>query len=266
MTTEHANLLSAVDRYRTLFETLPLGIIVYDPSYHVLDCNDALASLLHSTRARITGLSFLKVPDQRIVPAIAQSLAGQPGTYQGFYRSATSGDEIIAVFRCYPVRDASGAAIGGFGLAEDATERIRGEQALRDQLALVQSQGETIRRLGAPLLRIWAGVLCLPVIGELDAERATVMTENLLRAVLEEQARFAIVDLTGVARLEEDTAQHLLTLTRAAALVGVQLVLSGIQPAVAVHVIEVGLDLQGVPKLQTLHHALQHCLELLGSD
>jgi rsbT co-antagonist protein RsbR len=255
--------LAAADRYRLVFEHLSFGIIVFDTEYNVLDCNDALASLLHSTRQRVVGLNFLKIPDQRIVPAITESLAGRSATYQGLYRSATSGDEIIALFRCIPLHDERGAVVGGFGVAEDATQRIHTEEQLRAQIEVMEVQAETIRMLGAPILRVWDSVLCLPLIGEVDPRRAAAITEQLLRAIIHDAARFAIVDLTGVETLGAETAEHVANLARAAALVGTELVVCGIRPNVALQVVD--LDLDGVPKVRTLQDALQRCIEKLAS-
>jgi rsbT co-antagonist protein RsbR len=258
------DLRNAADRFRLVFERSPYGIIVFDTDYGVVDCNDALAAVLHSTRQRIVGLNFRRIPDQRIVPCVTEALAGRFASYTGEYRSATSGDEIIAVFRCSPVRNEHGNVIGGFGVVEDATDRIRTERHLREQLALVQRQAETIRRLGTPILKIWDEVLCLPIIGELDDARAAEVTEATLLAITRESARFVVLDLTGVDVVDTSTAHHLISLFRAAGLVGAEVLVSGIRPAVAQQIVMLDIGLTNVHTVQTLQDALKRCIQRLA--
>ena len=258
-----SSILDTADRHRVVFERAPIGILVFDREYRVVDCNDALAAFLHSQRGRVVGLDLRKIPDQRIRPAIDAALGGEEGLYQGPYRSATSGAQTIAHLRSRPLHDADGQVSGGIAVVEDATERVRVEEDLREQLELVQRQAATIQALGMPILKVWDEVLCLPVIGTVDQYRATEMTESLLSAIIAERARFAIVDLTGVEVVDTATAQHLVQLLRAAALVGAEGIVCGVRPAVAQTIISLGGEIGEARMMRTMHQALQHCLHTL---
>ena len=259
-------ILDTAERHRLIFERSPTGILVFDSEYRVVDCNDALAAFLRSQRGRVVGLDLRKIPDQRIRPAIDAALRGEEGLYQGPYLSVTSGAQTIAHLRTRPLYDADGQVCGGIAVVEDATERVRVEEDLREQLALVQRQAATIHALGAPILEVWDGVLCLPVIGTVDQERAAEMTESLLGAIIAERARFAIIDLTGVEIVDTATAQHLVQLVRAAALVGAEGLVCGVRPAVAQTIISLGSELGGARMMRTIRQALQHCVRALGED
>jgi rsbT co-antagonist protein RsbR len=159
-----------------------------------------------------------------------------------------------------PVREADGSISGVVGLAIDVTERAESEKELRDKLELIGRQSATIRALATPIIQIWDEVLCLPVIGTVDSARTADMMQGLLESIVREQARYAIVDLTGVDVVDTSTADHLIRLFRAAKVLGVDGILCGIRPAVAQTVVGLGLDLASVRTMRSLRDALHWCM------
>lgn len=160
-----------------------------------------------------------------------------------------------------PLKGAEGApAQGAIGLAIDSSERVRGENELRDKLALIERQSATIRALATPIIKVWDEILCLPVIGTVDSARTADMMQALMDAIVRDQARFAIIDLTGVEVVDTATADHLIQLFRAARVLGVEGVLCGIRPAVAQTVVALGLDLGAVKTMRSLRDALRWCI------
>jgi PAS domain S-box-containing protein len=153
-----------------------------------------------------------------------------------------------------------GEVYGAMGFAIDATERVRSERALRDQLTLIERQSATIRALATPIIKIWDDILCLPIIGTVDSARTAEMTQGLLQSISREQARYAIVDLTGVEVVDTATADHLIQLFRSAQVLGVEGILCGIRPAVAQTVVALGLELGSVRTMRTLRDALRWCI------
>jgi rsbT co-antagonist protein RsbR len=153
-----------------------------------------------------------------------------------------------------------GEVYGAMGFAIDATERVRSERELREQLALTERQSATIRALATPIIQVWDDVLCLPIIGTVDSARTSEMTQALLSAISREQVRFAIVDLTGVEVVDTATADHLVQLFRAASVLGVEGILCGIRPAVAQTVVALGLNLGAIRTMRTLRDALRWCI------
>jgi rsbT co-antagonist protein RsbR len=163
-----------------------------------------------------------------------------------------------------PLRGENQKLEGAIGLCIDASERVRSERELRDKLELIGRQSATIRALATPIIRIWDEVLCLPVIGTVDSARTADMMHALLEAIVRDQARYAIVDLTGVEVVDTSTADHLIQLFKAAKVLGVDGVLCGIRPAVAQTVVTLGLDLGSVKTMRTLRDALKWCIRSGG--
>lgn len=160
-----------------------------------------------------------------------------------------------------PLRNENNETDGVLGMAIDATHRVQADRQLAVKTRVIEEQIATIRDLASPIINVWDEVLCLPIIGAVDASRASEMMENLLEAVVREQARFAILDLTGVAAMDTSTVHHILRIFSAARTLGVEGVLSGVQPAVAQTVVSLGIDLDALRMVRTLHDALAWCLK-----
>ncbi|WP_437757234.1 PAS domain-containing protein [Sorangium sp. So ce1389] len=137
-----------------------------------------------------------------------------------------------------------------------AAERER--EAARDQL--IAAQQDTIRELVTPLLPIAEGVLVMPLIGHFDGPRASRIIETLLHGVERYAARIAILDITGVKTVDAHVAEMLVRAARAAGLLGAKVVLTGIQPAIARAMIELGVDLRGVVTAGTLHSGIAYAV------
>jgi rsbT co-antagonist protein RsbR len=139
---------------------------------------------------------------------------------------------------------------------------VKSEHDVREKLELIERQSATIRALATPIIQVWDEVLCLPVIGTVDSARTADMMQGLLEAIVREQARYAIVDLTGVEIVDTSTADHLIQLFRAAKVLGVDGILCGIRPAVAQTVVALGLELGSVRTMRSLRDALKWCIRM----
>lgn len=131
------------------------------------------------------------------------------------------------------------------------------QRELEDKLATIEMQRAAIRELSTPIIEVWDGVLCLPVVGVLDSTRSAEMTEALLQAIVEKKARCAIIDITGIQVMDTGTADHFLRMARAVRLLGANCLLTGINPAIAQTIIHMGMDLSGVITHRTMRNALQ---------
>ena len=118
---------------------------------------------------------------------------------------------------------------------KEKLETIERQNAIIEQqrMAIIEQQRMTLAALAAPILQIAEGVLALPIIGQVDEERATVITERLLNAIVTQRARGIILDVTGLETLDSRMAQHLARMAQAASLLGVRVIVSGISPAIA---------------------------------
>lgn len=121
-----------------------------------------------------------------------------------------------------------------------------------------------IRRLSTPVVRIWDGILLLPVIGIVDSDRARQMMEQLLNRIAEERAHVVILDVTGVPTLDTAVADHLIKTTRAASLLGARTLLVGISPEVAQTVVRLGVSLADMDTHPDLRSGLEQALACLG--
>jgi rsbT co-antagonist protein RsbR len=142
-------------------------------------------------------------------------------------------------------------------LEKEQRRSLAYQQELEEKLATIELQRAAIRELSTPIIEVWEGVLCLPVVGVLDSTRSAEMTEALLSAIVEKKAECAIIDITGIQVMDTATADHFLRMARAVRLLGAQCLLTGINPAIAQTIIHMGVDLSGVVTHRTMRNALQ---------
>ena len=107
-------------------------------------------------------------------------------------------------------------------------------------------QQQELLELSTPVVKLWDGILALPIIGTLDSARTQVVMESLLQAVVATNSRYAIIDITGVPTVDTLVAQHLLKTIAAARLMGAECIISGIRPQIAQTIVHLGVELQGV--------------------
>lgn len=137
-------------------------------------------------------------------------------------------------------------------------ERSRAYQReLEEKLATIEQQRLAIQELSTPIMQVWEGVLCVPVVGLMDTARSTEMTGALLQAVVENSARCAIIDITGIEVMDTRTVDHFIRMAKAIRLLGAECVLTGISPHIAQTVVHMGLDLTDVVTHRSLRDALQ---------
>lgn len=155
--------------------------------------------------------------------------------------------------------------------------QLRGVSALLDQLGLytvkvfqknredvIARQQEEMLELSTPVVKLWEGVLALPMIGTLDSQRTQVVMESLLQRIVETGSEIAIIDITGVPTVDTLVAQHLLKTVTAIRLMGADAIISGVRPQIAQTIVHLGLDLQGIVTKANLADALALALKRTG--
>ena len=135
-------------------------------------------------------------------------------------------------------------------------------QKSRDEV--IARQQEELLELSTPVVKLWDGILALPMIGTLDSARTQVVMESLLQRIVETGADVAIIDITGVPTVDTLTAQHLLKTVTAARLMGAECIISGIRPQIAQTIVHLGVDLGAVTTKATLADAFRRALEMTG--
>jgi rsbT co-antagonist protein RsbR len=132
----------------------------------------------------------------------------------------------------------------------------------RDQV--ITRQQEEMLELSTPVVKLWEGILALPLIGTLDSSRTQVVMESLLSTIVETNSRVAIIDITGVPTVDTLVAQHLIKTITAARLMGAECYLSGIRPAIAQTIVHLGIDLADIVTKAKLSDAFGLALQKLG--
>lgn len=147
------------------------------------------------------------------------------------------------------------AMIGGILYSEQ-----RAAAAVAMQQQLIAAQQRIIRELSTPLIPIADDVVIMPIIGQIDSERAQHMTETLLNGVATQQASTVILDVTGVQSVDTRTANAFIEATRAVRLLGAHVILTGIQPTIANALIQLGVDLTQMDTRRTLQDGIEAVL------
>ncbi|MES9519796.1 STAS domain-containing protein [Streptomyces capoamus] len=131
---------------------------------------------------------------------------------------------------------------------------------------LISRQRQQLLEVATPVISLWEGVVAVPLIGTLDSARSQVVMESLLEAVVEQRARYAILDITGVPTVDSLVAQHLMRTVAAARLMGAECIVSGIRPAIAQTIVHLGIDLGSVVTRSSLADALSYALAGQGIE
>lgn len=130
------------------------------------------------------------------------------------------------------------------------------QKELEEKLATIEKQRVAIQELSTPIMEVWDGVLCLPVVGVMDTARSAEMTTALLHAVVEKKTRCCIIDITGIEVMDTGTADHFMRMARAVGMLGARCVLTGINPHIAQTIVHMGVDLSGIESHRSLRQAL----------
>jgi rsbT co-antagonist protein RsbR len=138
------------------------------------------------------------------------------------------------------------------------------ESFIKNREEIISRQQEEMLELSTPVVKLWEGVLALPMIGTLDSARTQIVMETLLQKIVETGAEVAIIDITGVPTVDTLVAQHLIKTVTAARLMGADCIISGIRPQIAQTIVHLGVDLGDVVTKATLADAFAVALQRRG--
>ena len=180
---------------------------------------------------------------------------------------------------------ATETAVSIFGF-KDAVVGILGDGALRDYVAfssfvdeaaiftfdsyvrvreeLIADQAEQLLELSTPVVKLWEGVVAVPLVGTLDSARAQVVMERLLQTLVDTGSPYAIIDITGVPAVDTQVAQHILKTVVAARLMGADCIISGIRPQIAQTIVALGIEFGDIATKSSLADALRYVLGRTG--
>jgi rsbT co-antagonist protein RsbR len=129
---------------------------------------------------------------------------------------------------------------------------------------IIADQAEAMLELSTPVIRLWDGVIAVPLVGALDSARTQLVMEKLLETLVATGADHAVLDITGVPTVDTEVAQHLLKTVSAARLLGAECIVSGIRPQVAQTIVSLGIEFGDIATKATLADALAHALRRSG--
>jgi rsbT co-antagonist protein RsbR len=266
--------------HRQVLDALPLGIMVVNQATEFLIMNPAhqrfIGGLADHQGGDVTGAYGIFQADG-VTPlpmedsGMARALRGEALEEEVVVRNPRIEGDVRLHVVWTPLRDAEGKVSAALGTSQDITRQRALESDLRarnEELAVSEAaKAELIERLrysidelSNPILQVWDDVLAMPIIGVVDSRRTADMVHRLLGEVARTQASFVIIDLTGVEIVDTKTADHLMKLMRKVEIVGARCVLTGIRPAVAETLVDIGVDFGRLSTLRNLKHGLREAL------
>ncbi|MFD0748706.1 STAS domain-containing protein [Mucilaginibacter calamicampi] len=160
-------------------------------------------------------------------------------------------DEIKDIKELYPLTVKVNRLIDQFSI-------VTFETFIKGREEVILRQTDEITEISTPVIRVWDGILALPIIGTLDSARTQVVMESLLTEIVETGSSVAILDISGVPTVDSLVAQHLLKTVSATRLMGADCIISGIRPEIAQTIVHLGIDLSDIITKASLASALQY--------
>jgi len=168
-----------------------------------------------------------------------------------------NGKSIPIEYTADALRDNSGEVIGGLEYIIDITETVKQEQKLKEQ-------SRTILEISTPVIKLWDRILILPIVGVVDSYRAQQMMDTMLNKLKQTSSKIIILDIQGVAAVDTAVANHLIKIAKATRLMGCTCIISGISPAVAQSLVQLGIELGNILTNSDLQEALADAFRILN--
>ncbi|MDX5347755.1 MAG: STAS domain-containing protein [Hymenobacteraceae bacterium] len=148
----------------------------------------------------------------------------------------------------------------------DSLSIVTFETFIKGREEVILRQTDEINEISTPVIRVWDGILALPIIGTLDSARTQIVMENLLQEIVNTGSSIAILDISGVPAVDSLVAQHLIKTVSATRLMGAECIISGIRAEIAQTIVHLGIDLSNIRTKATLASALQLAYAMLNYE
>jgi rsbT co-antagonist protein RsbR len=255
--------LGSEESFRLLVEGVKdYAIIMLDPDGNVASWNAGAQRFKGYRSEEIMGKHFscFYTPEdfQRGLPDQELAIAAKEGRFEDEgWRVRKDGKKFWANVIITALRDKDGTLRGFSKVTRDLTDRKQADEQ-------IQQQAKEIMELSTPVMQVWQGVVVAPLIGSLDSTRTQQFMERLLDRIVETNSPVALVDIMGVPTIDTQTAQHLIETISAVRMLGAQVVLTGVRPAIAQTLVHLGIDLSGIITRSSLSAGLQVALDVLN--
>jgi rsbT co-antagonist protein RsbR len=227
-----------------------------------------LSDLLALLTSAVGGGIDVAGPDYANVRALLTEMSRE-WVRRGFSPSETASAVFTLKEPLFAAADRRGAsldAVIGISRWVDGLGLFTFESFARARESVITEQSEQLLELTTPVVKLWDGVLAVPLVGTLDSARTQIVMEKLLQALVDTGSEHAIIDITGVPAVDTEVAQHLLKTVVAARLMGADCTISGIRPQIAQTIVALGIEFGDIPTKATLADALLHALRGSGVD
>jgi rsbT co-antagonist protein RsbR len=255
--------LGSDDSFRLLVESVrDYAIVLLDTAGHVASWNVGAERIKGYHPDEIVGKHFscfyTEEDQKRGLPEHELQMAVKDGRYEDEgWRVRKDGKQFWANVVITALRDKNGTLQGFSKVTRDLSERKLAEER-------IQQQAKEIMELSTPVMQVWQGVVVAPLIGSLDSQRTQQFMERLLDRIVETNSPVALVDIMGVPTIDTQTAQHLIETISAVRLLGAQVVLTGVRPAIAQTLVHLGIDLSGIITRSSLSAGVLVALDTLN--
>jgi len=239
---DHTHPLEDNEIKLSILDQIPTPVTAIDLEYNIVFMNPAGCRWFQMEHGEIVGRKcydilrtpHCQIPQCRVGQAIKEDkvlVARNELVYQG--------KPILIEYTAAPLKNSEGKIIGGLEYIVDITERIRTEEIL-------QKQSQTILELSLPAIKLWDGIVFLPLVGAIDTLRAKQIIERLLNAIVANEARVVLLDVTGVPIIDTAVAQNLMNTVSASRMLGAEVIITGISPATALTLTKLNVDLSQI--------------------
>lgn len=244
---------------RGLIEASPDMMFTFDSDGVIMDVNREVVKVIGVAREKLIGLPFKQYfTEQDRAHQAAMSVFEQERVMDIELELINHKGRLIPIaLNASVYHDAAGKVAGVFAIVRDISIRkMIAEENRRQQ--------EAILELSTPALRVWEGIVLMPIIGTIDTRRAQQVMENLLQKIVRTESQVAILDIAGVPVMDTSVAQHLLTTVQAAAMLGAETIITGVSPATAQTMTKLGLNFSHLTCKGSLSGGLKEALNILG--
>ena len=225
--------------------------------------NSLIDSLNESNMGDINSSDFAKVREIFTAISITRAKQGFTARETGMYVFSLK-DAILQTL-AGKIKDMGMLYVDSMQLNKlvDNLVTLSFETFIKGREEVILRQTNELTELSTPVIRVWDGILALPIIGTLDSSRTQVVMESLLQEIVETSSTIAILDISGVPAVDSLVAQHLIKTVSATRLMGAECIISGIRPEIAQTVVHLGIDLTNIVTKATLASALKFAFSML---
>lgn len=253
-----------------------MAVIEFSTDGTILRANDIFLDLMGYRCHEIEGRNHRIFVDKDFAtsPEYAQFWSDLArGTFHRgrFERLTKTGDSVWLEATYSPVLDPKGRPVKVVKFAYDITAQVRQEaeleaalHAAREAEAIRNELDRAVQQMSTPVTPIWEGILLLPLVGILDSMRTSDIMKKSLAMISELRAKVFVLDISGVPTVDTAVANQLIKITRATRLLGCQAIVSGLSPAIAHTIVELGVNVESIQTTATLRDAFERALTIVG--